>query len=1005
MSAFNGLLFTFEKLLGNTIRSYCDVETSETDTSLVDDLGGFFSVIVLEGSRGIFSVSDLEAQAEALSSAMSQTFRSGVHQLDVVHHHEPYRPGSVGGQINFLLDGQRQAANQIGLQVDAMLTEQAQMLSRLCHHEQTFLVFRTHPSKMAKDDRRYIREARKKASKASKFEKGDAPLPPTHADVQNTRLAEHGAIAQHEAATANLIAQFTRCGYLLRLLTAHEAVAEMRRMCAPERTPALWKPLLPGDKLTLSLPLDGAPIHPGDVLHPSLASQLFVDDLEARGKTLAIGGRRYRGLSMEVPPSDIESFGALQTALLRADRSMPWRFVWRILGAGLDYGSTAKVLLAFLRYVPGPNPRIAKAFEDLKEIFDKNEAIVGFSVDAVTWVDGDDDELLDRRITTLARTTESWGGPKVKDTVGNPIESFTATVPGLRRNSPSPMSAAPLPDAMLMLPLARSSSPWRNLANALFRTPDGKLWPYRAYSPLQNAWITLVFAPMGFGKSVALNALNRGLILDPENTELPMIRMLDVGNSSEGVINMVKYALPVEKRHLVGYFKMSNTREKSMNPFDLPLGFNYPLPSHESFLIELLMTLCTPLKVGESPPQGVDGVIKRIIELAYKRLFSISPRVYSTGADLLIDEGIRKHNLRVDSRTTWVEIRDALFAKKEIHLATIAQKIAVPTLSDVAASAMDASVRAAFGGRIIDGEPMNDYVYRTLTTAIGLYPILSDRTRFDFGDARIVSFDLMEVAIGGTQQADRMTAIMYMIAMRALVAEFAFSPDDIVFAPEGYKQYFSTVVERANRVPKRFVADEFHRTAGTPSARAGVVVLIREGRKWRLETVLASQMLEDFDEAMRKLVTTTLIFGTGNDGAAATAKTFGLGEAGQQLCEMALTGPGPGGSNFIGIFTTKKAKHVALLTLSISPMELWSYNTTAVDRQIRNRLYAVMPVMDALTILSTVFPSGTAADEIERLVNLRVAQGAGKAEAGDFISRIANELIANSTKILRKAGR
>lgn len=999
---FRDLIVMLERFLGNSTSAYCDLETAKNATTLVDDQGGYLSILQLDGSREIFDTATLSQVADHLAASLSQILRSRAHQIDVIHHHEPYESASSGGQINFLLDGQRHAARQMGLDMKRLIDSQADVMARFCHEEQTLLIVRTHADALAKEDRKRAQQKHQQKIQGmrSAMEKGDPPMPSDADGVQNHVAGLDALLSIHESAVEGVRTAFDRLGYFMTRLTVHEALSISRRRICPERTPAVWKPQLPGDRMHIRVPQSGADIRPADVLAPSLAQQMFPRSLVSEdGRHLRVGDRVYRGISMNLPPSELEGFGRLLASIMRADAHMPFRMSWRLFGGGLEYDGLRDVLLAFLRFVPGPNRRIADALEALKDRFKENEAIVGLSVDAITWVDGSDYELLETRLNTLSRVLESWGGSQVSDNVGDPAESWAATIPALKRISPSPMAAAPASDAFLMTPLTRSSSPWKTPANCLFRTPDGKLWPYRAYSPQQNAWISLVYAPMGYGKSVMLNALNRGLVLDPENTELPLVRLLDVGNSSSGFINLVKYSLPANKRHYAGYFKMTNSREAAMNPCDLPLGLHKPLHSHQSFLVDLLSTLCTPLD-SDAPPHGVEGVLQRIVDIAYEAAWETSPKSYAHATEPVVDEAIATNRIHIDERSTWYEVRDALFEVGDIHAATLAQRCAVPTIADISGAAMDESIRSAFGEKMIDGEPMNAFVHRTLSTALGLYPILSDRTRFDFGDARIVSLDLQEVALSGTKQADRQTAVMYMLAMRALVADFAFREDDASYIPEGYRAHFLRIVERTNRVPKRFGADEFHRTAPAPTARSGIVTLIREGRKWRLETILASQMLSDFDGPMQNLATSVFVLGCGNNAAKQTAETFDLGEAGRTMCSTQLNGPGPGGSNFIGVFHTKKASHIALLTLSLSPMELWAYNTTAQDRQIRDALYKAVPVMDALELLADRFPKGSATDEIERIVNLRIAQGIGSEEDGDgnVVQHLIEELLDRYAK-------
>lgn len=97
-------------------------------------------------------------------------------------------------------------------------------------------------------------------------------------------------------------------------------------------------------------------------------------------------------------------------------------------------------------------------------------------------------------------------------------------------SSPAPVTAAPLQDAIGMLPL-RSASPWKE-GSLLLRTQDGKLFPFAPNSSEQAAWIDLGVAPMGGGKSVFLNALNFAFVTQAGLSRLPWVSIIDVGPSS-----------------------------------------------------------------------------------------------------------------------------------------------------------------------------------------------------------------------------------------------------------------------------------------------------------------------------------------------------------------------------------------------------------------------------------------------------------------------------------------
>ena len=74
----------------------------------------------------------------------------------------------------------------------------------------------------------------------------------------------------------------------------------------------------------------------------------------------------------------------------------------------------------------------------------------------------------------------------------------------------------------------------------LFRSPDGKPWPFQPGSTQQTTWIDLVYARPGSGKSVLSNAINLALCLSGGLTRLPRIAIIDIGPSSSGLISLLK---------------------------------------------------------------------------------------------------------------------------------------------------------------------------------------------------------------------------------------------------------------------------------------------------------------------------------------------------------------------------------------------------------------------------------------------------------------------------------
>jgi intracellular multiplication protein IcmB len=105
---------------------------------------------------------------------------------------------------------------------------------------------------------------------------------------------------------------------------------------------------------------------------------------------------------------------------------------------------------------------------------------------------------------------------------------------------------------------------------------------------------------------------------------------------------------------------------------------------------------------------------------------------------------------------------------------------------------------------------------------------------------------------------------MYMLARHALVTQLVDGQRGSSGANAGEIPRLITKAAFALEIaesPKRLCYDEFHRTSKS-SVRAQIVRDVREGRKRGMQIVLASQMLDDFDDDMVDLATGVWVLGT-----------------------------------------------------------------------------------------------------------------------------------------------
>jgi intracellular multiplication protein IcmB len=555
------------------------------------------------------------------------------------------------------------------------------------------------------------------------------------------------------------------------------------------------------------------------------------------------------------------------------------------------------------------------------------------------------------------------------------------------------------------VPWQRASSPFERGA-ILFRTPDGRVWPYQTGTNVTTTWFDLIFAQPGGGKSVLMNTLNLGTCLTAGVSDLPFIAVIDIGPSSSGLISLIKDALPPEKRSAAVSFRLQMNNQFAINPFDTKLGMRYPQVTERSFLNELLTLLCTPPGQAE-PYDGIAQLAGMVVDEMYRwrddNAANAEPRPYLPRIDFAVDEAIRKFDIDIPPNTYWWDVVDWLFDKGVTYEAGLAQRYAMPTLGDAVAAARRPQIRNLLEETSIgaSSEGVIHAFERMITSSVREFPILSTVTKFALNENRICSLDLADVCPQGDASSDRQTAIMYMLARHALVTPWWINEEALAQMPPKYRPYHEKRLREFAETPKRLCYDEFHRTSKTKSVRSQLIRDVREGRKRGIQIVLASQMLDDFDDDMVDLATGVWVLGSAiSDGAVDnTQKRFGLTDTARWIMRHKLTGPKAGGAPALLVLGTVDGKYEQHLINTLGPIELWAFSTTAEDAAIRNRLYTRLGAGQARRLLAANFPGGSARNEIKRRIQALADKGeTEKANMGFVLDKIVDELI-DSTKI------
>src|SRR3990167_5355032 len=953
---FNSFLSWMSTSLHQTTAAYCDLQTADSSTVLVYNDGSLLSIIRVDGVKSLIGQEEFDQIQNGLQQTLQTTMSQSGHSIQVYF---SYNKDEVKTEISEILAPAMATANRLSLRLDDLFEERIHYLSRFCAHEEVYLVLSTELESLTAEQVKRANKDKIKMIKELKM--------PSFRNVQNVIAAVPDLRESHDSFVRSIVNDFKQYGLIVALLPVHDAVFAVRKSADPDFTAPTWQPVLPGDKITIQ-ELKKTTGEISDVLWPSLSRQIFPRDAENINlRTARVGDRDYATVYIDLFPKELQTFVRFFSRTLQTQ--IPWRMSFAIESNGLGFSNLRASMASVLTITSAQNRLISDSLNLLKYINLKtDDAVVRLRVSASTWAPEGDTRLLRARASMLAKAIQGWGSCDVSEISGDAFQGVVSTMLAVSQCNPATPSIAPLSDVLHMLPFFRPASPWGKGA-ILFRSPDGKPWPYQPGSSEQTTWIDLFYARPGSGKSVLSNAINLAVCLSSGISRLPRIAIIDIGPSSSGLISLLKDALPFNQKHLVAHHRLRMQTEYAINPFDTQLGCRFPTPQERSFLVNFLTLLATPVG-SEKAYDGVADMSGLVIDELYKSFADEGKaNVYANGMSEIVDGILEEIGFVSDANTTWWEVTDALFVAGFSHEAMLAQRYAMPVLADVTAVCRLPAIQDLYGK--IKTPTSEDLIHgfsRMISSAVREYPIIAQATRFDLGDAKIVALDLDEVARSGSDTSNRQTAVMYMLARYVLARHYYLTDDNVADMPEAYRHYHQGRIAEIREDPKRIVFDEFHRTSKVQAVRDQVVQDMREGRKWKVQIALLSQSLEDFDSVMIEFATSIFIMEAGPEQAVQkTATTFGLTKTARNTLKNRVHGPNESGATFLALFSTKSGINTQLLTSTLGPIELWAFNTSAEDVFIRNQLYQKIGPRAARKLLAQQFPSGTAIKSLESM--------------------------------------
>ena len=963
------LVHLSKNYIGKNLSEYCDLDTiipltdeeiaRDSDSQpyiLVNNLKSLLTVYEIEGTFETYSANEFSTILNNLHSRLNGYFNRVGHSISITFERDPE---SAYQQLRLLSEPALQAAKMMDLQSEDIILDRIEKNSLYVAHEKNLLVVYTHLSVFSNDEiKREIKEKIKEAQELNlpKLTYGQNP-----AQILMSLKSRHDTFISRLEDDFKLCGEGSNSAIYLKKIPACDAIRHLRMMISRENTSENFRPVLLGDRLLAHGNEKNDDY--SDLVPPKIKYQVCNTPLKFNGEIIETPLLFHGNLSIELGQQEITLFADL---LNNIDKTMGWRVKFDLSPCGLSSMRTRRTLLSFVGMLPS-NKEICESFEAL-DALSKDESICEMKITLSTWADNYHE--VKRRVSILEKAVQAWGGCHVNGVHGDPLAIWSATVPAFSSNNIANRLIPPLSDALQLFPLQRPATPFTNGGNLLLRTPEGKIFPVELASRLQDTWIELISAPPGSGKSVFMNSMNLAAIHSAGNKRLPLMTIVDVGPSSSGLIQLIRDSLPENRKHEAICIRMQNSYEFAVNPWDTQLGCRYPTLKEHEFLVDFMVLLCTHSSTNKIP-EGCPQICEMLLNIAYEEKADKSPNLYEKQVIPEIDSLLEELQIENTENLSWYEVTDILFKNNKIKEAGIAQRQASPILSDFSAYLNTPSIQQLFGeSRLESGEHLISFMNRCFISAATNYAVFSGRTHFEINnETRIVAIDINDVIGNKTNEGKLRTTVMYLFA-RQLAAKNYFLRDELILpiCPPIYRNYHLQRIANIQDEKKILAYDETHNVSGIEIFSQTMIKDAREGRKWGIRIINASQFLKDHASELLDSATSIFVMRGGNHSDELVLKEkFNISNHTIQRLQREAVGPTSTGGTFLAILKTKLGRVVQLLTNTVGSIEMWAFSTTLEDVALRNRMYKAIGAYNARKILAQRFPSGSALSHIEYL--------------------------------------
>ncbi|WP_173912863.1 ATP-binding protein [Acinetobacter sp. Marseille-Q1618] len=993
-------LIYLAKLFKSSAEDYCEIETVDGQYNLVLQNGALMTLIRYDGIRSTIDYNNtFLGEIDRLNTYLSNPFKTTGHKIMWMFRRD--LDGNAG--IDRIVDIQKQTAKTLGLNLNSFIDEMKEIYEPYLYDEQSFIACITHPNLL--DSAEIKNDQQRLSELAERYNVG------TMKDAQNLLHGLPSLKAIHDTFVQGILneLQHTDFNGVVEKLDVSGAITSIGRMMNPRYFDPNYKAFIPNSNMPIPLRWKkrASKNDYSEVLYPKISDQLMIQTITPLGSkdkagditvpkgSVEVGDLVYTPIPLSTPPSPsfsgmssvmptfINFFDRMnqQTTELSdgSIRAIPYAVSFMLTGDGMSTIGLKRSLASLVGWQGAANAQLKSAGDALNHYKEQGGTVCGLQISVMTWDEKNEKglERLQIRKAKLWRAIQNWGYAVPIERTGDLVQAYTTHFP-LAYKHYAPIAAAPLPDALHLLPLDRPASPFKK-GTMVQRTPCGKLMKLEHFSDELAYNYTIICGGMGSGKSMQMNneLFEAGLAAGLDR--LPYIFITDVGLTSSGLVYGFQNALDPSRKHLCVYKRLSKSTKDAINPLETAVGFQFPISNEFDQMRSFLVTLVTAQELDRPEPE-MSNVITNILKETF--IFystdndQSQPKLYQRGQSGELDhllyelkitvdpsKKLRLHDLALLCHESAEEITDLTAANlvrqnKLYRARNLAHRYAMPILPDCISIAKSDTLKRLYGNyNMPNGENILDAVTRALSQVAIDYPNFNTYTEFDIADARIASIDLQDVI---KKNNAKNNSLFFQIVRMFYKKRIAYSEEDLVRGeiPLAYLDYYARLVTELKVDKKYMVFDEMHNIKSDKVMVDELERDSREARKWGIAFYLSSQYISDFG-ILTKAARRFVVCSAGStDERADIINALKLTDAQVQRL-TSIVGLRPTGMTYLSKTINKENKEfVQFLTSMVGSKRMWLLSTDPDDQAIRSLLRKRYDLDTVINMLSTIHPRG-----------------------------------------------